>query len=82
MRCRLGVAEDVNHVFWECLKVHLVWNWIRFMLQLMTTQPEDAVQLTMSHALIGEPLEDAVSVPKAWWALLRAAAIWFIWICT
>lgn len=57
-----------------------IWSWVHFMLQLMSTQLLEAVQLTLWQAIIGEPLDYSVSVPNAWWASLCTATIWFVWI--
>lgn len=79
-RCTLVASESVNHYFWECPKVTGIWAWIQFMAQLISTQPKQAIQLTMGQAIIGEPLDAWVAVPSKWWASNRGATIWYIWI--
>lgn len=73
-------AKEINHCFWECPKVHGIWRWVEFMLQQMTTHPQDRIWLTLGQTLVGVPMEDTVMVPEKWWVVLHAASIWYIWI--
>lgn len=57
-----------------------IWTWIQFLLPLMTTQPLEPLLLTLGQGLVGTPLADDVSVLIKWWATLRVAVIWYIWI--
>lgn len=46
----------------------------------MSSQPDLSYHLADCQALIGDPLASDLNVPKKWWALVRVAVLWFIWI--
>lgn len=50
------------------------------MIQIMSTQPEESIYLTIGQTLVGEPLPDVHLVPQKWWAKLQSASIQYIWI--
>lgn len=50
------------------------------MIQFMASQPQVQIQLTMGQALIWEPLEASISIPKKWWVALHDGIIWYMWI--
>lgn len=60
-RCNQNIVEDVAHYFWECWKVIGVWRWIKKILPLTSVDPQPS-HLSVTQALIGEPLEYHVSV--------------------
>lgn len=76
-RCNRGLTEDIPHCFWECYKARRIWRWIES-LRHITAVNQDPIQLTMTQALIVEPIHE--HAPKKWWGSLRAVTIWHIWI--
>lgn len=42
--------------------------------------PQPATHLTMTQALIGEPIAEPDSPPIRWWKALHGATLWFIWV--
>lgn len=78
-RCIGNMIETIEPCLWECPKAASIWRWITFLGPLTAQDPDQLFIPLMSQALIGEPLEDDVPIPKIWWQLLRMIAMWFIW---
>lgn len=76
-RCRRGLKEDIGHCLWECHKAERVWRWIVSIINITLVNRKHA-QLSVTQALVGEPLQQ--HVPIKWWCSLRVAALWQTWL--
>lgn len=79
-RCTLHTRQDVEHCLWGCIKAERIWQWVSFLAQLTSQDPDQMVGLTLCKALVGVGLDFSPEIPLKWWTALHTTTLWNIWL--
>lgn len=58
----------------------MIWRWTLKLMPLMSQDPRQCCQITITQAFIGERTDFSLAIPKKWWDALWFTTLWHIWL--
>lgn len=78
-RCKQAI-EDTRHCLWDFIKAKEIWNWVTYLILLMSQEPSQFIAISPQQALLGDVVDYLPAIPQHWWTALQITTIWHIWL--